>query len=77
MAQTQREPVEILLEGNDEYRRLREEHRLCEARLQELYAKSFLSEEDQIETTRIKKKKLLLKDRMQALARTQRAEASA
>ena len=75
MAQLQRDLVETLLDSDEEYRKLREEHRTCEARLQEIYARSFLSDEDQIETTRIKKKKLYLKDRMQAIAQSRRGEA--
>jgi hypothetical protein len=77
MAHIQGDRVDSLLEGNDEYRQLREEHRQCEERLEEMYSRSFLSEEDQLETARIKRRKLFLKDRMTALAQSHRAQATA
>ena len=41
-------------------------------RLQALAAKSRLSEEEEFEEKRLKKEKLLLKDRMEAIARLRR-----
>ena len=59
--------------GQDpEYRRLHDEHRSHEERLQVLAAKSRLSEDEEIEEKRLKKEKLLLKDRMEEIARTYR-----
>ena len=60
---------EALTKENEEYRRLRERHRGFEERLDSLNAKAFLSEEEKIEAHRLKKEKLLLKDRMTAIAR--------
>jgi len=55
--------------NHDEFRSLAEEHRKCEARLQELHAKSLLSQEDEIQEKQIKVHKLRLKDRMEQLLR--------
>jgi uncharacterized protein YdcH (DUF465 family) len=60
---------EFLTRENEEYRRLREKHRGFEERLTALNSKAFLSEQEKIETTRLKKEKLQLKDRMTAIAR--------
>lgn len=62
--------VQELLETDDDFRRLHEEHQQCERRLEELNAKSLLSEEDEIEEKRIKVHKLALKDRMEQLVRS-------
>ena len=58
------------LDANDpEFRRLHDEHRHHEERLQVLAAKARLSEDEEIEEKRLKKQKLALKDRMEAIAR--------
>jgi len=59
-----------LLDTDDEYRRLFEEHQNYEKRLESLHEKSFFSEEDEQEEKRIKLQKLRLKDRMQVILRT-------
>jgi hypothetical protein len=64
---------ESLLSDNDEYRRLSEQHREYEARLGTLTQKVVLSDEEQVEEVTLKKKKLQLKDRMEAIAREARA----
>jgi uncharacterized protein YdcH (DUF465 family) len=58
---------EEMLETNDEFRRLYEEHQTCERRLDEINQKSFLSQEDEFEQKRLKRHKLTLKDRMHAM----------
>jgi uncharacterized protein YdcH (DUF465 family) len=58
--------------GDPEYQRLHDEHRDHEARLQALSTKGRLSEEEELEEKRLKKEKLLLKDRMEAIARNYR-----
>lgn len=63
---------EELMAHNDEFRGLVEEHRRCEAQLQELHAKSLLSQEDEIQEKQIKVHKLALKDRMEQLLREHR-----
>ena len=58
-----------LLDSDDEYRRLFEEHQNYERRLETLHQKSFFSQEDEQEEKRIKLQKLRLKDRMQSILR--------
>jgi uncharacterized protein YdcH (DUF465 family) len=70
------DPMEIgnreELVADPEFRRLHEEHRHHEERLQLLAAKSRLSEDEEMEEKRLKKEKLVLKDRMEAIARSHR-----
>jgi hypothetical protein len=73
MAPEPGESTTILLD-NDEYRRLDEEHHEYEYRLADLTSKVVLSDEEQVEETTLKKKKLQVKDRMQAIVREHRAE---
>ncbi|MEZ5331487.1 MAG: DUF465 domain-containing protein [Thermoanaerobaculia bacterium] len=61
-----------LLEADDEFRSLWNEHQGCEERLNELAQKSLLSQDDELEEKRIKRHKLFLKDRMEAIARERR-----
>lgn len=63
---------ESVIDIDSEYRRLQEQHQGHEARLQVLAAKPRLSEDEEIEERRLKKEKLLLKDRMEALVRHRR-----
>jgi uncharacterized protein YdcH (DUF465 family) len=62
-----------LLVTNEEYRRLEEQHHEYESRLANLTDKVVLSDEEQFEEVTLKKRKLQLKDRMQAIAREFRA----
>ncbi len=56
---------ELLWQESEEFRRLVEEHRLCEERLEMLRQKKApLTEEEEMEERQLKKKKLALKDRM-------------
>lgn len=59
-----------LLESDAEYRRLHEDHQECERRLDEINAKSLLSQDDEIEEKKLKVHKLALKDRMEQLVRS-------
>ena len=68
---------EELLSTDGEFRRLYEEHQECERRLQEIYQKSFLSQEDEIQEKQIKLHKLALKDRMEQILRTHEAGVTA
>ncbi len=63
---------EELLETDDEFRRLHEEHQDYKRRLDELKQKSFLSQADEFDAKKIKLHKLKLKDRMAAIIRTHR-----
>ncbi len=76
MSQNQGSSSEDLV-SNDEYQKLREEHSTYETRLNALSEKAVLSDEEQVEETTLKKKKLHLKDRMEAIARESRQGASA
>ncbi len=58
--------------ASDEYRQLEAQHHEFESRLNALAAKAVLSDEEQFEETTLKKKKLQIKDRMQAIAQRQR-----
>jgi uncharacterized protein len=61
-----------LIQTDDEFRRLYEEHREYERRLAELNQKTLLSQDDEVEEKRIKLHKLVLKDRMEEILRTHR-----
>ena len=67
---------ESLLQANEEYRRLNEQHQEYESRLTSLTSKAVLSDDEQLEETTLKKKKLHIKDRMEAIAREARATAN-
>lgn len=56
---------EVLLEQDDEYRDLAEQHRALENRLAELLGRPYPSGAEQVEEATLKKKKLHVKDRME------------
>lgn len=58
---------ESLLAGNDEFRRLAQEHAQYSQRLEILCEKRYLSDEEKTEEVRLKKLKLRLKDQMQTI----------
>lgn len=68
----------ILLDHNDDFRSLYEEHKKLDERLSELQNKRYLSSEEEEEEREIKKKKLMIKDRMYTFIteyrRTQRSD---
>ena len=73
------EPVSLSddsLPSDEEYVQLEVQHHEYESRLSELAEKAVLTDEEQFEETTLKKKKLQLKDRMQAIARRQRGAAA-
>ncbi len=59
----------LLLQNDDEYRRIAEQHHDLDHRLHELTDKQYLSTSDQLEKITLKKRKLALKDRMEEMAR--------
>jgi uncharacterized protein YdcH (DUF465 family) len=59
----------LLLHNNDQYRQLAEQHHQLDNRLHELTHKHYLSPTEQIEKVDLKKRKLALKDRMEAIIR--------
>jgi uncharacterized protein YdcH (DUF465 family) len=62
-----------LLAGNDEFRRLAQEHTQYAQRLDSLIEKRYLSEEEKLEEVRLKKLKLRLKDEMERIERQARS----
>jgi len=56
-----------LLVSNEEFRKLAEEHSEYSKRLESLYNKRYLSDDEKIEEVRLKKLKLRLKDQMEAI----------
>lgn len=59
----------LLLQTNEEFHHLAAQHHQLEDRLNQLVTKSHLSEPEQVEEVTLKKRKLQLKDRMEAIAR--------
>jgi uncharacterized protein YdcH (DUF465 family) len=64
-----RDPKDQLLVTDEEYRQLATRHHELDDRLHELTGKHYLSEDEQIEEATLKKRKLLVKDRMAIIAR--------
>ena len=77
MAAMQRNPRDILLDTDADYRRLFEEHEHYEAELQRILKAPYLSSEDLLEEIKLKKMKLHCKDEMELIAlRIQRVRAA-
>jgi len=77
MAAMQRNPRDILLDTDADYRRLFEEHQQYEAELQRILKSPYLSSEDLLEEIKLKKMKLHCKDEMERIAlRIQRSRAA-
>jgi hypothetical protein len=64
---------EHLMASNEEYQRLREEHAHYAIQLDNLAAKSYLTEQERLEEVRLKKLKLRVKDQMQRLLQQARS----
>lgn len=65
-----------LMETNEEYRTLVEEHTQYDDRLDDLGSRVHLTTEEEVEEHQLKKLKLLAKDRMYAMLREYEAQAS-
>ena len=76
MSQEPVSPIQDLVRTDEEYRQLEAQHHEYESRLGELAEKAVLSDEEQVEEITLKKRKLQLKDRMQAIARRYRVSTS-
>lgn len=61
--------VHQLVETDETFRQLYEEHQACKQRLSEMRQQTLPSEDDEIEMKRIKLHKLSLKDQMEAIRR--------
>jgi len=76
MADMQRNPRDILLDSDADYRRLAEQHQKLDAELQTILKAPYHSSEDLLEEIKLKKMKLHCKDEMERIAsRVQRARA--
>ncbi len=64
--------IERLTVENEEFRKLRDEHRRYEQELGELQAHPFLSADQQWRISELKKLKLIAKDQMEAIIRLAR-----
>jgi uncharacterized protein YdcH (DUF465 family) len=60
----------LLLQQDDQYRALAEQHHQLDDRLHQLTERHYLSDSEQFEEATLKKRKLALKDRMEEMART-------
>jgi len=67
---------DYLIENDQEFRQLAHMHQSYETQLRELRGKSYLSDQEQVEETVLKKKKLALKDHMQILIHQHQGEKS-
>ncbi|MEO8680469.1 MAG: YdcH family protein [Vicinamibacterales bacterium] len=66
----------LLIETNEEYRELASKHHSLDDRLQELEAKPHLTDAEQLEEVSLKKRKLVMKDRMESILRTHQSGSS-
>lgn len=65
-----------LVRTDEEFHNLAAKHHELDDRLHELTAKPYLSQPEQLEEVALKKKKLLLKDRMEDILRRHRQDHS-
>ena len=63
---------ELLLQTDEEFHTLAAKHQELEGRVNELSAKPYLSEPEQLEEITLKKRKLQIKDRMEDILRRHR-----
>ena len=62
-----------LMVTNEQYQSLREEHTRYAGQLDQLAAKTYLSDSEQVEEVRLKKLKLRVKDQMELMVRQAQA----
>jgi len=63
-----------LLQSDEEFHSLSDQHRQLDDRLHELTSKPYLSEPEHLEEVNLKKQKLQLKDRMEDILRRRQRE---
>lgn len=68
-AGTGEEIKRVLLESDQHYKHLAEQHHILDDRLSHLTHQAYLSASEQLEETNLKKQKLALKDEMAQIAR--------
>ena len=64
---------EVLLQNDEEFRHLAEQHNELDARLNELLGQTYPSDAEEIEKATLKKRKLQVKDRMESILRRHRS----
>jgi uncharacterized protein YdcH (DUF465 family) len=75
MSILQRNPGDFLSDADAEYQKLLQEHSQYEAELQKITHSAYLSAEDLLEETRLKKLKLHVRDEMEKILRRRSARA--
>jgi uncharacterized protein YdcH (DUF465 family) len=65
---------QLLLQSNEEFRRLAQKHSSFNEQLEKLVHKAYLSEEERIEETNLKKRKLQIKDQMEIMIQKYRQQ---
>ena len=63
------EVKDFLLQSDQHFRQLAEQHHQLDDRLHQLIDKHYLSETEQLEQITLKKRKLAIKDRMESIVR--------
>ena len=66
----------LLIETNEEFRQLASKHHSLDDRLHELESKHYLSDAEQFEEVKLKKRKLQVKDQMELILRNFRGSNS-
>ena len=66
----------LLIETNEEFRQLASKHHTLDDRLHELESKHYLSDAEQFEEIKLKKRKLQVKDQMEVMLRNFRVSSS-
>jgi uncharacterized protein YdcH (DUF465 family) len=65
-----------LIANNQEFRQLVQEHKTYEIRLGELAALPYPNDDERLETAQLKKKKLLIKDKMESMLQSYKRKAA-
>lgn len=74
MENTQEELKAHLMQTDEEFRRLTEQHKQLHDQIAALKAKAYLTEQEEIEEHRLKKLKLHVKDQMNQILSRQKAQ---
>ncbi len=65
----EKETIERLRENSDEFKRLEEEHRILDQKIDEINRKGYLTPSEDMEKKRLQKEKLYKKDRIAEMIR--------
>ena len=69
MNEQSQDPQKLVLQTEEELHQLAAQHRELDNRLHQLSSKPYLSQPEQLEEVTLKKRKLLIKDRMEDILR--------